>query len=331
MYNYKDNLDKKSINYSLNFIKFIAIIAVICIHCQLNYIGTKGLVINALSRFAVPIFFLISGFFSYYANNSQAMIKYRNRIIRLVKLFVIGNILYLGFDIYTCKISDFSSIVSVFDLNHLFNYIFLDVSPWGVHLWFILALIYCYVLYYILTKINISPQSLYKYVPILVLFALFLGEFTQKMGINFPIGYYRNFLFMGLPFFTLGFFLHEKDKILINFSNLSLISLAAFGFLLTILEVLVVGKSDIFVGTIIFAVSIFIWCIKNPNKLKFGVTEFIGGKLYALIYILHFLIVQCINSNLGYLRPIIAFIVAVIVSSIIYIVFNQLKKYSNIF
>ena len=160
MYNYKDNLDKKSINYSLNFIKFIAIIAVICIHCQLNNIGTKGLVIDALSRFAVPIFFLISGFFSYYANNSQAMIKYRNRIIRLVKLFVIGNILYLGFDIYTCKISDFSSIVSVFDLNHLFNYIFLDVSPWGVHLWFILALIYCYALYYILTKINISPQSL---------------------------------------------------------------------------------------------------------------------------------------------------------------------------
>lgn len=69
-----------TINHSLNFLKFMAIFAVVCIHCGVFPIGgTKYLIIDAVSRFTVPIFFLISEFYSYYDDNSKALDKYKKR------------------------------------------------------------------------------------------------------------------------------------------------------------------------------------------------------------------------------------------------------------
>ena len=80
------NEDNKNINFSLNFLKCVAIFAVICIHCgSFPIVGNKGLVIDAVSRFAVPVFFLISGFYSYYKGNSIVLGKYKRRIVKLIK------------------------------------------------------------------------------------------------------------------------------------------------------------------------------------------------------------------------------------------------------
>lgn len=96
---------------------------------------------------------------------------------------------------------------------------------------------------------------------------------------------------MGLPFFTLGYLIHDKKDILTEkISNSFLIAFGIFGLLLTILEVIVVGKLDVYIGTIIFSVCIFIWCVKNPDTLNFKINEFIGEKLYILIYILHLMV-----------------------------------------
>ena len=73
-------MNNNAINHSLNFLKFMAIFAVVCIHCGVFPIGgTKNLIIDAVSRFAVPVFFLISGFYSYYDDNSKALDKYKKR------------------------------------------------------------------------------------------------------------------------------------------------------------------------------------------------------------------------------------------------------------
>lgn len=314
---------ESKINHSLNFVKCIAVFAVICIHCGLFKIGTKGLIIDALCRFSVLIFFLIAGFFSFYPDDSKASDTYRRRTDKLIKMLLIGSILYFLYLAY----AKLPELLAMLNLDTLFNLIILNATPFGFHLWFVLALIYCYVFYYVLIKFQIKPNTLYKFIPILIFFSLFVAEFSTKAGISFSIEYYRNFLLMGLPFFTLGYLISDKKDILTEkISNSFLIAFGIFGFLLTILEVLVVGKLDIFSGTVIFSLCVFIWCVKNPDTLDFKITEFIGGKLYGLIYVIHVLVYWIISPNLGYLNPIAVFITTTIICTIIYLIMNKLKN-----
>lgn len=184
------------------------------------------------------------------------------------------------------------TLLSEPNLNALFNLIIFNVTPFGLHhLWFLLALIYCFIIYYVLIKLQVKPNTLYKFIPILIIFSLVIGEFLtlfigeffgyKSVELSFlTLKYYRNFLFMGLPFFTLGYLIHDKKDILTEkISNSFLIAFGIFGLLLTILEVIVVGKLDRYIGTIIFSVCIFIWCVKNPNTLNFKITEFIDEKI----------------------------------------------------
>ena len=327
---------ENKINHSLNFLKFIAIFAVVVIHCDLWKIGTEGIVIDGLIRFAILIFFLVSGFFSFYTDDSKALNTYKRRLKKLIKILLIGSVLYFVYMAY----AQLPDLLLKLNLNALFNLIIFNIAPFGFHLWFILALIYCYIIYYILIKFQVKPNTLYKYIPILILFCLLLGEFftllygefyakggiSSSIELSFLISkYYRNFLFMGLPFFTLGYLIHDKKDILIeNISNSFLIAFGIFGLLLTILEVLIVGKVDVYIGTMIFSACTFIWCVKNPDTLNFKITEFIGGKLYGLIYILHLMIIWIINPQLGYLNPIVCFIPTTIICAIIYFILRKI-------
>ena len=89
--------NKKEINYTLNVMKFLAIFAIIIIHCAYWRLGKKGAVIQAISRFAVPIFFMVSGYFSYFEYRDKAMKKYKVRLNRLIKLLISASILYIIF------------------------------------------------------------------------------------------------------------------------------------------------------------------------------------------------------------------------------------------
>lgn len=57
----------KQYNYCLDFIKGIACIFVVFMHCE--FPGILGVAVQAISRFCVPLFFMVSGFFCYNANN----------------------------------------------------------------------------------------------------------------------------------------------------------------------------------------------------------------------------------------------------------------------
>lgn len=77
----------KSINYSINALKFIAIFSVICIHCiNINEMEEKFEILLGLMRFAVPIFFLISGFYSYYEDSEKALQKYKKKNYQTINI-----------------------------------------------------------------------------------------------------------------------------------------------------------------------------------------------------------------------------------------------------
>lgn len=80
-------------------------------------------------------------------------------MIKLIKLLIIGNILYLLYDLWINQYAFLSALLQKFDLHNIFYYVVYDISSFGPHLWFIWALIYCYLLFYILAKFSINPGS----------------------------------------------------------------------------------------------------------------------------------------------------------------------------
>lgn len=328
--------DKKEINFSINVIKCLAIFSVIIIHCGIFSLGRKGTVIEGLARFAVPFFFLISGYYSYYKLNNKSMMKYKERIIRLTKLLIISSILFIIFNFFIFQKLDINNVNL---LKQAFNIIIFDNYFYGGHLWFIGALIYCYIFYYLLGKFKIDFKNIYIYIPILLIICLLLSEFAKNIGISIPNYYYRNFLFMGLPFFSIGHFIHHyQENFLEDISNKPLILTVLGACFLIMIEVLHVGMVSIYVGTTILSISIFLWCVKNPNKLKkFRISGFIGGRLYTSMYILHFLILlyfQVNSISLGYFAPIAIFIITAVISYIIYLIkliFKNLNKKYSVF
>ena len=85
-------------NYTLYSVKMIAAIAVVLIHCMLP--GTIGIIVRNVARFAVPMFFIISG---YFWNTSNLTFRgYQEKAIRrkrkAVKMFAYAMLAYVAFN-----------------------------------------------------------------------------------------------------------------------------------------------------------------------------------------------------------------------------------------
>lgn len=196
------------------------------------------------------------------------------------------------------------------------------------HLWFLDALLYCYVFALILSKLKLNLKKFYFMIPILLIVNLLLGEIFSTIGISIQYFYYRNFIFTGLPFFMIGYLIHDKQEIIKdNISNKQILSTLPLICCLIIFES-EYSVTDLYLGTILFSIMIFTWCILNPNKLNFKITNFIGGKLYGYIYIFHlfvvFTLLKDFSINIGWLNPILVFAVTTILSYLVYIIITKI-------
>ena len=91
---------KKGKNRSLNILKFICATLVVFIHCK--FPGEFGKIIENYGRIAVPIFFMISGYFVYNNIRSKVFKKFKRIFILLLGAcafwFTFNSIRYLVFD-----------------------------------------------------------------------------------------------------------------------------------------------------------------------------------------------------------------------------------------
>ena len=81
MENLKLNM-KKQRNYSLDLLKFISSFLIVCIHFKIS--GETGKLITIIGRFAVPVFFMVSGYYSY--NDDEHHIKNKILNIKYIKI-----------------------------------------------------------------------------------------------------------------------------------------------------------------------------------------------------------------------------------------------------
>ncbi|CAN5294492.1 acyltransferase family protein [soil metagenome] len=264
-------------------VRFIAFCAVVCLHVP--KFGQVGLLIEQVSHFAVPFFFVGSGYFA-----ARAPETFRPAFTRMLKR--IGPVFLIWLAIYLI-----ADRVSNRDDPNPINVIhwLLTGGP-GFHLWFFPSLLMSLTLLYALRR--------FSWAPLTVLAVLLYGvglALTYKLsagGLTAPHWNARNGPFASLIFVVAGYYLAKAPKppaLLIG------VGLTVGGLALSLVELQVLrGRADInihrldfFLGTVPFGIGCFCLALllapSGPSKLLARIGRY-GLGLYAM----HLLILQAL-------------------------------------
>ena len=248
------------------------------------------------ARLAVPTFFAISGYYFFKKSQDDEYKSAIKNIKHLFLLFMAG--LTICF-ITSLLLNGFHNTASIVTPDGLFIGTFLNrilIVNYAGPLWFILALIYCYGVYYIFPRF-FQKKNLYLVAGGLFLLSLSAGYPYRGIIMNgLPNYVLLSWLCMGLPYFTLGYGIHAYwnsiQKHLPKFSEFKLLALAIS---LYLIEQLVFFASDLFVpnATIenpitmpLIVASILIAALKHPGKSSAKLSS-IAANYSLYIFIIH--------------------------------------------
>ena len=347
----------KQYNYCLDFMKGIACLFVVWMHCE--FPGKTGVIVQAISRFCVPFFFMVSGYFS--GNLSQTVTRgggnkliINKKVKHILKITLWATLFYLVWAIirnlvwHDKRLSISASQVAVWVV---FN------QPYIIkgHLWFLFALLYDYILVSLFDGKRIhNKQYLFGAISLGLLFVL--GQGFHLLGVQIPIPefirgsfgreipsvtyipnfIYRNWLIEGLAFFMLGRWIKENsDKV--KLSNKALLVIVAGSTLLCLVERQIMGRDfGVNICTLPQVFALFLYAVKNPEHHA-GFIQRIGRDCSMLVYILHFFvwdIIAMIYSVIGisgntvaqYLLPILVVIFSILLAMMFNWIVTKFKK-----
>lgn len=335
-------IQKKQYNL-LNALKIIAAFFVVAIH--IRFPGDFGLSIVAIARFAVPFFFMVSGFFSYYENKAVLNEKYKRKIKHLLILFGGSLLMYFAYAVlasimngtlggYLKGIFSLQSFIELFVFNHV------RVME---ALWFLPALIYVYLIFFAFEKTGIT-KKMYFLIPVLFIAGVILREipeFIQNVPEIMSKSYLcRNFLFVGLPFFMLGHFMKvNESELKKKFSNVLLIVLMLIGTAESIIVELVHTQKCVYIGTFIAVFALFLFAVKNEEKYSVASIADLGAKYSLYVYIFHILVRDIMRKGgeivpfagkiidiLEPVYPIVIFALTLIISAVYVFIKSKTKR-----
>ena len=283
---------------SLDKLKTLASFLIVCIHAP--FPGLFGEYFTALTRIAVPIFFMISGFFYEHT-------KAKKQIVKIMRLFVYSNILYLLWDIGMASIKGDTLLFlkETFTAEHLLTFVFFNDTHLQAHLWYLGAILYVLLIVTALWSWNskVARRALYLISPFLLLGDLMLGKYSILLWHHeLPYVFARNWLFVGIPYFTLGLLLKERSaRILNTFSRSKTLMLIIATSGSTILERILLkvhgvnATRDHYISTTFLAVFVFTFFLLHISQ-KDNCLSRIGRKYSTWIYISHFIIIIVLSS-----------------------------------
>ncbi len=281
-------------NSTLELLKLFASYMVVFIHVA--FYGDAGTIMDALARFAVPLFFVISGFFSYKTSTE----KIKKRIKHIAILFVCSTILYTFFNIGSFLWrGNAAGIISYFgnylDLKTLINLFVFNAPVSKVHLWYLLAILYVYAIFYFVTVLHISEKIVFPISFSLLALHILLGEGLSAFGIALPALIVRNFALLGIPFFALGLFTKKHEDKLRNTPNSVIILAAVIGILETILSRYLLGQNELYIGSVFILFAVVAVFMKYPSVKYPHIFDTLTG-CSTYIYVFHMMVSSVIQK-----------------------------------
>lgn len=300
----------------MDTIKGLACMAVVLLH--FGFPDPLGLIIRPLCSFAVPYFFFVSGFFCTNSKNTLIRSNTWRKIRHILRLIVISALVYAVFCViwnqvlnsdwnivkYTASLLTKDKIAKFFLTNDPFVY---------SHLWFLGALLYCYLTVLLFDKKKISPWIAIVAVLLWIGFIAF-GELKYILPIpsSIPLFDTENrlylfncYLFRALPFFLFGMLTKlNAERIKKVFSKIPLVSFYSviiLGIGIALWERIHIGVVQFYMGTYLVLGSLCILSVTRPHMGN-PLLEFIGQKLSLYVYIFHIMIGKIIDLTANKIR-----------------------------
>ena len=332
----EQNRTEQNRTEQIDVLKAICAFMVVYIHAP--YPGPTGAYIISLFRFAVPIFFIITGF--YYSK----IINKGKRLYQIRKIFLIAvksNFIFLcwKFIIAFVKGKQYLKLffADIFSINSILNFILFNENEIGPHLWYLNAVLYVLLIAWLVDEFKARKLIIYI-IPFLLLGDLLLGKYSLILfGREFPYYYVRNFLFVGIPYFYIGIYIYTFRTKILHTKSRWLICAITFFSITTICErffLIHVGKNavrDHYFSTTFLSIFVFVYALskekyKDISKKSHWILLSKIGKDYSTdIYILHPLFLSIFQIMVGvvgleaiwaFFAPIIIYIVTALYSVI---------------
>lgn len=250
-------------NESIDLLKLISIFFVVVGHNPFSM--HLGFIIDAIIRFSVPMFFMITGYFVMKSVNIAATLK--RQIIKLAKYYVTYELVYI---VYEFAIAVHKMNFSAFNHSLLMNIKYILIAPTiGVHLWYIINIIWVMMIVYIFNKFN-KLNILLIISSILYLIGMIISNLTQQIFQQaLPLYTTRNFLFFGLFYVMLGMYISKKNIDNIKFNNKFILFISVAFVLAQVIEkylwTVLLGSNfgEYFLSTLFACIGILIYTLRT--------------------------------------------------------------------
>ena len=300
---------KTTRNQAMECFKMLAAVLVVFIH--VTFPGRAGSLVVSLARIGVPVFFAISGYFSFQVHSDRL----GKRILHIGGLFVtaVAAAVILG------SITAVANGQGLMDFlwgyvpgtENLATMMLLQESsfPHTGYTWYLLSVLVCYGVLFLYAgffgEAPIRYQPLYIVSVFLLVIHTLMGEMTKAANITVPYQLYRNGLFFGLPMFTLGIFIREyQERILTNFrlTDKKLMAVILIGVTMTLLQWKGVGVGELPPGAVVQAVGWMLLLASHPDlKRKSKAANAVIGSLgmvSTVVYLIHYPLIDIYETFL---------------------------------
>ena len=266
----------KNENVSLSILKSIACFSVVMIHC--TFPGVTGKVVSGLARFAVPLFFAISGYYVYSEDQRKVAKRLPTKIEHIGGLLFETELIYFVWHLLKSSIETGGVSGAVawlrqsFTLKNIINLIVFQKTIVGDVSWFLVALLLCYVATIYINKVIGWGKSFYL-IPILLMINIFIGEISPFIWRRSILWYWiSNFWLLGFPCYVLGYWIRINEARLKKIKDRTLIYIILCSAFFNVLEIAITDANQFFIASIPLMVCCMILCIKHTTK-----RIFVGG------------------------------------------------------
>lgn len=300
-------------NYRLYLFEFVFALLIIFAHTNFP---SGELYFDSLGRVTVLFFFILSGYF-YTKNLNKEDFTYKStlkRCLRLLIMMVITFVIYCAvfIPINWAKLGIPPLFSEAFNWTNIVSF-YKAYIPRITFLWFIVALILCYLIYPLLYKIKwFKNNRLSIIVPLLILLSAYIYRiFCNQYDWGFFSSYQvtRNFLITGLPCFLIGSYIyhheHEMKKISTPIFCITTISLIGTMMLEVYLHVVTSNHpNEFYISSLVIAIISLIYCLQHSeSKAGEVIHSILGSTGPTFIYLFHrffvFLLVGLYEINWG--------------------------------
>ncbi len=285
---------------NIDILKAICAFLIVCIHVP--FPGKVGAYFTTLTRVAVPVFFMITG---YFYSDTVARHKEERQIRKIFFLVVEANAIFFIWNIalgILRRDSMVTYVQEIFTGKSILKFLALNESPLAGHLWYLGAILYVLVIVLLVNKLN-CRKILYYLAPVLLIADLIFGKYSLLIfHQEFPYILVRNFLCVGIPYFCIGNLIREQQyterwnkKVLQVLIAVFAITSLAERFALV--NAGLNATRDHYLSTTFLAICLFVYTLKsNWYNKELAV---IGRKYSTWLYIIHPIFITVFSIVVG--------------------------------